>query len=79
MKVPVVPDPVKVAAPGDAVTVQLPEAGNPLKLTDPVGVKQDGCVIVPITGAVGLEGIAFIAALADATEVQPPSFVTVNV
>jgi hypothetical protein len=52
-KLAVVPVPVRVAPPGNAVTVQVPIAGNPLKATDPAEV-QVVWVIVPIVGAVGL-------------------------
>ena len=79
VKFPVVPEPVIVAPPGEAVTVHVPDAGSPLKATDPVGTLQVGCVIVPITGAVGVVGCTFITAFAEATEVHPAAFVTVKV
>ena len=79
LNVPVVPDPVNVAPPGDAVTVHEPTAGNPLKSTLPVANKHVGCVIVPTTGVVGVEGCTSITAFDVATEVHPDAFVTVNV
>jgi hypothetical protein len=50
----VVPVFILVVPPGLRVRVQVPEAGNPLKATLPVGVVQVGWVITPTTGAVGL-------------------------
>jgi len=41
-KVAVVPVPVCVAPPGDAVIVHVPAEGSPLSATDPVGVVQSG-------------------------------------
>ena len=76
-KLAVVVEPVMVAPPGVAVTVQA-EAGRPLKATEPVATAQVGCVIAPIIGAEGAPGAGFTIALAEATEVQPP-LVTVNV
>ena len=58
--------------------VQLP-AGKPLNTTLPVATVQVGCVIVPTVGAVGVTGCALITTLADAEEVHPTEFVTVNV
>ena len=58
--VPVVPVPVAVAPPGDAVTVHVPLAGKPLKATLPVVTVHVGCVIVPTTGAVGAEQATFV-------------------
>ena len=78
LNTPVVPVPVIVADPGDAVTVQAP-AGNPLNATLPVGTAQVGCVMVPMMGAVGVAGCALITALIDAGEVHPAAFVTVKV
>ena len=64
--------PVPVAVPeGVPVTVQLPEAGNPLSATLPVAIIQVGCVIVPIIGALGAEFIVAKTAVLDAV-VQPP-------
>ncbi len=54
--VPVVVEPVSDTPPGDAVTVQLPLDGRPLKATLPVAVAQVGWVIVPTTGADGVKG-----------------------
>ena len=51
-----VPDPVVVAPPGFLVIVHVPDDGNPLSTTLPVEVAQEGCVIVPTTGAVGVAG-----------------------
>jgi hypothetical protein len=79
LKVVVVPEPVVVVPPGDAVTVQEPVAGKPLRATDPVETAQVGCVIVPTIGADAAVGAVFIAADVDAVEIQPPAFVTVNV
>jgi len=45
--------PVPPIAPG--LIIQLP-AGKPLNNTLPVAVAQVGCVVVPIAGAVGVEG-----------------------
>jgi hypothetical protein len=77
--VPVVPVPVAVTPPGAAVTVHVPDAGSPLKSTLPVGVEQVGCVIVPTNGAVGVVGALFKTAFVEEADVQPRSFVTVNV
>lgn len=52
-KLAVVPEPVIVAPPGLAVTVQAPVEGKFDKATVPVGVGHVGCVIVPIVGAAG--------------------------
>jgi hypothetical protein len=79
LNVPVVPDPVNVVPPGDAVTVHEPTAGNPLKSTLPVANKHVGCVIVPTIGVVGVDGCASITAFGVAVEVHPDAFVTVNV
>ena len=77
-KVPVVPDPVAVTPPGEAVTVQDP-AGKSLKAKLPVAVEQVGWVMVPMVGALGMLGAEFIVALSDAAEVQPDELVTVKV
>ena len=47
------PEFAKVAPPGEAVKVQLPVEGKPLKATLPVVVKQSGCVIEPVVGDAG--------------------------
>ena len=66
-------------APGDAVKVQSPVAGSPLRATLPVASAHVGWVIVPTVGAVGVAGCALITTLADAKEVQPAAFFTVKV
>ena len=50
----VVPEPVYVVPPGFLVIVHEPVAGRPLKDTLPVVFVHLGCIIVPITGAVGV-------------------------
>ena len=69
--------PVVVTLPGLRVNVHEPD-GNPLNTTEPVVTLQVGCVTVPTVGA-GIVGTALITTLADATEVQPAAFLTVNV
>jgi hypothetical protein len=74
----VLPVPVLVIPPGVRVTAQVPVEGSPLKTTLPVDIAHVGCVIVPVTGAVGVAGCAFITTLADGTEVHPAALVTVK-
>ena len=71
-KVPVVvgPVPVIVEPPGDAVTVQAPDDGNPLKATLPVDVPHVGWVMVPNIGAVGADGSLRLA-FTPVAEVHP--------
>jgi hypothetical protein len=70
------PLPVTVLPPGLTVTVHGLE-GKPLKNTLPVATAQVGCVMVPITGAVGDEGGVGIVTSDDGDEVHPARFVTV--
>ena len=74
-----VPVPVLVTPPGVLVTVHVPDDGNPVSTTLPVDVAHVGCVMVPVTGGVGVEGWALITTLADEGEVHPASVVTVKV
>lgn len=75
----VVPVPGVVIPPGLRVTVQVPLDGSPLSATLPVETAQVGCVMVPITGAVGVAGCAFITTLPVEGEIQPEALVTVKV
>jgi hypothetical protein len=75
----IAPLPGRVIPPGKRVKVQVPVAGNPLKVTLPVEIRQSGLMIVSITGAVGARGCGWITTFADEGEVQPASLVTVYV
>ena len=72
-----VPDPVVVIAPGDLVRVHVPEAGSPLRATLPVATVHVGWLIVPMTGAVGVEGWALMTTFPEETDTHPSSLVTV--
>ena len=72
----VVPVPV-VVPPGLLVKVQVPVAGKPLNTTEPVGIPQAGCVIVPTTGVAG--GVVFCVIVILAVPVHPLAEVTVTV
>lgn len=74
-----VPEPEVVTAPGDMVTVQVPEDGRLLNGTVPVGTLHVGWVTVPTTGGEGVPGWEFTVALADEGETHPEAFVTVKV
>ena len=73
------PVPVVMVPPGVLVKVQVPLAGKPLNATEPVGVPQLGCVIVPTVGAAGKAGAALMNTLPEETETHPTSLVTVKV
>ena len=72
----VVPEPLVDVAPGFRVRVQFPE-GSPVKGTLPVATEQDGCVMVPVTGAAGVAGWAMMTTFTDG-DTQPAEFVTVK-
>ena len=64
--------PVPVIAPG--LIVHVPVAGRPFNTTLPVVAEhEEGCVIVPTTGAVGAAGAALITTSADACDIHPGS------
>jgi hypothetical protein len=69
--------PVVAMPPGLLVNVHEPD-GKPLNNTEPVAAVQVGCATVLTTGA-GTTGCALMIALADAADVHPAAFVTVNV
>ena len=71
-----IPVPVLVVAPGVLVSVHVPVAGNPFRIALPVAIAHVGWVIVPIVGAVGVDGCAFMTTLADGVERHPEAFVT---
>lgn len=74
-----VPVPVTIVPSGILVNVQVPVEGRLLKTTLPVARVHDGCVIVPVAGATGVDGCRLITILPDAAEVHPDAFVTVKV
>ena len=74
-----VPEPVVIIPPGVLVKVHVPVAGNPFNTTLPVASAQVSWVMVPMVGAVGVEGCALITMLADAGEIHPEALVTVKV
>ena len=61
------------------LSIQLPLAGNPFKITLPVAKLQLGWVIVPTVGGVGIAGCALISTLTDAPELHPAAFLTEKV
>jgi hypothetical protein len=68
--------PVPVIAPG--LSVHVPVAGKPFRITLPVVTLQVGCVIVDTEGVVGEDGAALITIFAEANDVHPAAFVTVK-
>jgi hypothetical protein len=69
--------PVPAIEPG--LIVHTPVAGRPFNTTEPVdAAHEEGCVIVPTTGAVGAIGAAFITTSADAFEIHPVAVVTLK-
>jgi len=74
----VIPVPVIVTAPGFLFNVHVPVAGSPLRATLPVDKAQVGCVIAPITGAVGADGAGAITASADTADIHPSALVIIK-
>ena len=74
-----VPDPEVVIPPGFRVSVQLPEEGNPPRITLPVARMHDGCVMVPTVGTEGKVGWALMTTFAEAAELHPVASATVKV
>ena len=71
----VVDTPVPAIEPG--LRVHVPVAGRPFNTTVPVGAAHDaGWVTIPIIGAAGATGAAFITTVADASDIHPASLVT---
>ena len=69
--------PVPVIFPG--LMVHVPVAGRPFSTTVPVGAAHaEGCVMVPVTGAVGATGAALITTSADGSEIHPAAAVTLK-
>ena len=69
--------PVPLIEPG--LMVHVPVAGRPLSTTVPVdATHEEGCVTVPMTGAVGATGGAFITTSADGLEIHPVEAVTLK-
>ena len=74
----VIPVPV-VNEPGVEFNVHVPEDGKPFITTEPVLIKQFGCVIAPITGVAGVIGWALTIAAVEEEDKQPLPSVTINV
>jgi hypothetical protein len=69
--------PVPVIPPG--LIVHVPAAGKPFITILPVGVEHsEGCVTVPMTGAVGATGAALITTSAEVLDIHPVAFVTLK-
>ena len=69
--------PVPAIDPG--LIIQTPAAGRPFNITLPVvAIHEEGCVIAPVIGAVGATGAGLITTLADSTDIQPASLVTLK-
>lgn len=68
-----------VIPPGVLVSVQVPVEGKPFNTTLAVATEHVGCVIVPITGDAGVDGLALITTLPDDSEIHPDAFITVKV
>ena len=69
--------PVPVIPPG--LIFHSPVAGRPVNTTLPIGAEhEEGCVIVPTTGAVGAEGATFIITSPDVRDIHPASLVTLK-
>ena len=77
VKTAVVPLPFMVVPAGTSVSIHEPEEGRPLSATLPVATVHVGCVMAPVTGAVGEDGWAGITTSADRDEeVHPAALVT---
>jgi hypothetical protein len=72
-----VPVPVVDTPPGVRVKVHDPFEGNPLSTRLPVDTVHVGCVMVPTTGAVGIDGCELITTFADEPDIHPAELVTV--
>jgi hypothetical protein len=70
--------PVPAIAPG--LIIHVPVAGRPFITTLPVvDMHDDGCVTLPVIGAVGATGAGLMTILADSTDIHPASLVTLKV
>jgi hypothetical protein len=70
--------PVPAIAPG--LIIHVPVSGRPFSTTLPVvAIHEEGCVMVPIIGAVGAVGARLITTLEDSTDIHPASLVTLKV
>ena len=75
----VVPVPDVDTVPGYLISVQVPDEGKPDKTTLPVDNVQEGGVIVPARGAVGIGGCALITTFPEGEDIHPVELVTVKV
>jgi hypothetical protein len=73
-----VPVPVVVVPPGIRASVHVPVAGRSCKTTLPDGISQEGWVMVPTVGVMGVTGCGSMTKFAEAGEVHPSELVTVK-
>lgn len=74
-----IPIPVEISPSGERVKVQVPEDGNPLNATLPVRTRQVGWVIVPITGAEGIELTVSVKVAEAAAQGDPKGLLVITV
>jgi hypothetical protein len=74
-----IPVPDVDTVPGYRINVQVPEEGNPDKLTPPVDNVQVGGVIAPMEGAAGIGGWILTKTFPEGEDIHPVELVTVKV
>jgi hypothetical protein len=74
-----VPDPVVTTSPGVLIKFQVPDEGNPLNITLPVGTAHVGCVTVPVAGAAGMAFTVKLYVVTAAVHGDPTGLLVVTV